>query len=50
MEICNIRDMTYEKGVLYSASGHPVDVIYRRAVTCDIMAHYDARFSRLSRR
>lgn len=41
VEICNIRDMTYRDGVLYSAKGHPIDVIYRRAVTCDIMAHYD---------
>lgn len=40
-EICNIRDMTYKDGVLYSAAGHPIDLIYRRAVTCDIMAHYD---------
>ncbi|NCC42614.1 MAG: hypothetical protein EOM18_03315 [Clostridia bacterium] len=39
-EICNIRDMTYRDGVLYSAAGHPIDVIYRRAVTCNIMAHY----------
>lgn len=39
-EICNIRDMTYRDGVLYSAAGHPIDLIYRRAVTCDIMAHY----------
>lgn len=40
-EICNIRDMTYRDGVLYSAAGHPIDLIYRRAVTCDIMAHYN---------
>ena len=40
-EICNIRDMTYRDGVLYSAAGHSIDLIYRRAVTCDIMAHYD---------
>ena len=40
-EICNIRDMTYRDGVLYSAAGHPIGLIYRRAVTCDIMAHYD---------
>ena len=39
-EICNIRDMTYRDNVLYSARGHRIDVIYRRAVTCDIMAHY----------
>lgn len=39
-EICNIRDMTYRDGILYSASGHKIDVIYRRAVTCDLMAHY----------
>ena len=41
VEICNIREMTYKDGVLYSAAGHPIDVIYRRAVTCDIMQHYD---------
>lgn len=41
VEICNIRDMTYRDGVLYSAEKHPVDVIYRRAVTCDVMAHYE---------
>ncbi len=40
-EICNILDMTYRDGVLYSAKGHPIDLIYRRAVTCDIMSHYE---------
>lgn len=41
VEICNILDMTYRDGVLYSAKGHPIDLIYRRAVTCDVMNHYE---------
>lgn len=40
VEICNIRDFTYQDGILYSAKGHKVDLIYRRAVTVDVMAHY----------
>lgn len=40
-EICNITDLTYENGILYSPDGNKIDVIYRRAVTCDIMEHYD---------
>lgn len=40
-EICEIRDLRYQNGVLYGTSGKPIDMIYRRAVTSDIMKHYD---------
>lgn len=40
-DICNITDLTYEKGELLTPEGCKIDVIYRRAVTCDIMEHYD---------
>jgi len=36
-EICEIRDMKYRNGILYSGSGKRIDIIYRRAVTCDIL-------------
>ncbi len=41
VEICEIRDLTYENGELKSPTGHTIDAIYRRAVTSDIMKHYD---------
>ena len=40
-EICDIRNLRYEDGVLYSETGNPIDAIYRRAVTGDVMAYYD---------
>lgn len=40
-EICEIRDLIYKDNALYSKSGMRIDAIYRRAVTCDIMKHYD---------
>lgn len=40
-EICDIRDLTYDDHVLYAPSGFPVDAIYRRAVTADIMTYYE---------
>lgn len=40
-EICNITDLKYENGNLYSPAGNKIDVIYRRAVTCDIMEKYN---------
>lgn len=40
-EICEIRELTYRDGVLYAPSGHAIDAVYRRAVTADIMDHYD---------
>lgn len=39
-EICEITALRYEDQRLYSPSGIPIDLIYRRAVTTDIMAHY----------
>lgn len=40
-EICEIRDLRYENGVLISPNGHEIHAIYRRAVTSDIMDHLD---------
>ena len=40
-EICDVRELRYKGGKLYSAMGHAIDAIYRRAVTVDIMEHYD---------
>lgn len=38
-EVCEIRNLRYKDGILYSPSGNKIDAIYRRAVTCDIMDH-----------
>mgnify|MGYP002626904978 CR=1 FL=1 len=40
-EICDIRELTYQDGALYSRRGHRIDAIYRRAVTADIMEHFN---------
>ena len=40
-EICEIRELRYEHGRLYGKGGKPIDLIYRRAVTSDIMSHYE---------
>ena len=40
-EICEIRKMRYEKGRLYGSGNRPIDLVYRRAVTSDIMKHFD---------
>lgn len=40
-EIVDIRDLQYRDGALWSPSGKKVDAIYRRAVTADIMDHYE---------
>jgi glutathionylspermidine synthase len=37
--VAEIRDMRYENGRLLTGDGHPVDAVYRRAVTSDILAH-----------
>ena len=36
-KICDIRKLVYKDGVLYDDDGERVDIIYRRAVTVDIM-------------
>lgn len=40
-EICEIRKLRYENGRLYGGENIPIDLIYRRAVTSDIMEHYN---------
>lgn len=40
-EICDIRELRYENGKLLSPAGHVIDAIYRRAVTADVMDHYE---------
>ena len=40
-EICDVRSLRYRDGALYSPAGNRIDAIYRRAVTADVMAHYD---------
>ena len=40
-EICEITELSYHDGALYSASGKKIDLIYRRAVTSDIMKRID---------
>lgn len=40
-QICEIRDVQYRNGALYTPEGMRIDAIYRRAVTSDIMKHYE---------
>ena len=40
-EICDIRALRFEDGHLLSPAGHIIDAVYRRAVTTDILAHFD---------
>lgn len=40
-EVCDVRELQYQGGRLLGKSGLPVDAIYRRAVTSDILDHYD---------
>jgi rRNA processing protein Krr1/Pno1 len=41
-EVLDLRDLLYEDGKLISKYTHrTIDVVYRRAVTRDIMEHYD---------
>lgn len=40
-EIVDIRELSYHDNALWSPSRKRVDAIYRRAVTADIMDHYD---------
>lgn len=40
-EICDIYKLTRKNNCLISPSGKKIDVVYRRAVTCDIMQNYD---------
>lgn len=40
-EVCDIRELKWNGTALITPKGNKVDVIYRRAVTSDILAHYD---------
>lgn len=40
-EVCDIRDLRHRDGGLISPSGRRIDAIYRRAVTSDILDHYE---------
>lgn len=40
-EICEITKLVYRDHVLYTPEGRTIDVVYRRAVTTDVMEHYD---------
>lgn len=40
-EICDIRTLQYKNGKLLSKDGTCIDAVYRRAVTADVMSHYD---------
>ena len=41
VEICDIRSLKYVNGECVTESGMTVDLIYRRAVTSDIIKHYN---------
>lgn len=38
-QVCEIRELSYDGEHLYTKDKKPIDVIYRRAVTSDILAH-----------
>lgn len=38
-EVAELRDLVYREGALFSPTGKKIDAIYRRAVTCDVMAN-----------
>ncbi len=40
-EVCDICELTYDDSRLYCASGRAIDVIYRRAVTSDVIKRAD---------
>lgn len=41
VSVCDIRELEFKDGICYSPDGMKVDMVYRRAVTSDIMKHYD---------
>lgn len=40
-EVCDVRDLQFDGRVLTGPAGRPIDVIYRRAVTSDVLNHLD---------
>lgn len=39
--VCDVRQLRYDGRALYAPDGRRVDVVYRRAVTSDLLAQYD---------
>ena len=39
--ICEIRDMRYKDGILYDSEDRRIDIVYRRAVTRDVLENSD---------
>lgn len=40
-QVCDVRSVKYKNGTLYAPDGTPIDLVYRRAVTTDIISHLD---------
>ena len=40
-EICDVRSLQYKAGRLFTETGTPIDAVYRRAVTADVMTCYE---------
>lgn len=40
-EVCDVRALRYDGHTLIGDSGEKIDMIYRRAVTSDVLAHYE---------
>lgn len=40
-EVCDVRALRYDGHTLTGDSGEKIDMIYRRAVTSDVLAHYE---------
>lgn len=40
--ICDVRELRYEDGKLIAPSGQIIDVVYRRAVTSDVLANLES--------
>lgn len=40
-EVCDVRDLRYDGHVLTGPAGAGIDMIYRRAVTSDVLSHYE---------
>lgn len=39
--ICDVRELSYDGENLYDAKGNAIDVVYRRAVTTDVLNHLE---------
>lgn len=46
-EVCDVRELHYDGHSLTGPAGEKIDMIYRRAVTSDVMAHYEESTSLL---